>query len=111
DLLEGRAVERRCYYLKLPAGRMQETAYKHTLARRGRHRFTGFPISPRFPFGFIRKSRDIAAPADVLVYPSLVPVPETIIRAGLAEAGGDPTASRRPRGGFHPVAGVRPPRA
>ena len=48
DLLEGKAVERRCYYLKLPAGRMQETAYKHTLPRRGRHRFTGFRISTRF---------------------------------------------------------------
>jgi uncharacterized protein (DUF58 family) len=99
--LEGRAVERRCYYLKLPAGRMQETAYKHTLARRGRHRFTGFRISTRFPFGFIRKSRDIVAPADVLVYPALVPVPETIIRAGLAEAGRNQTPSRSRSGDFH----------
>src|SRR4051812_26869955 len=72
DLLEGRAVERRCYYLKLPSGRMQETAYKHTLGRRGRHRFTGFRISTRFPFGFIRKSRDVDAPAIVMVYPALV---------------------------------------
>ena len=101
DLLEGRAVERRCYYLKLPAGRMQETAYKHTLPRRGRHRFTGFRISTRFPFGFIRKSRDITAPADVLVYPALVPVPETVIRAGLAEAGRNQTASRSRSGDFH----------
>jgi uncharacterized protein (DUF58 family) len=101
DLLEGKAVERRCYYLKLPAGRMQETAYKHTLPRRGRHRFTGFRISTRFPFGFIRKSRDIEAPADVLVYPALVPVPETIIRAGLAEAGRNQTPSRSRSGDFH----------
>src|SRR3954453_14968040 len=101
DLLEGRAVERRCYYLKLPAGRMQETAYKHTLPRRGRHRFTGFRISTRFPFGFIRKSRDIEAAADVLVYPALVPVPETLIRAGLAEAGRNQTPSRSRSGDFH----------
>jgi len=80
---------------------MQETAYKHTLPRRGRHRFTGFRISTRFPFGFIRKSRDIDAPADVLVYPSLVPVPETIIRAGLAEAGRNQTPSRSRSGDFH----------
>ena len=101
DLLEGQPVERRCYYLKLPAGRMQETAYKHTLLRRGRHRFTGFRISTRFPFGFIRKSRDIVAAADVLVYPALVPVPETIIRAGLAEAGRNQTPSRSRSGDFH----------
>jgi uncharacterized protein (DUF58 family) len=85
----------------LPAGRMQETAYKHTLPRRGRHRFTGFRISTRFPFGFIRKSRDIEAPADVLVYPALVPVPETLIRAGLAEAGRNQTPSRSRSGDFH----------
>jgi uncharacterized protein (DUF58 family) len=101
DLLEGRPVERRCYYLKLPAGRMQETAYKHTLARRGRHRFTGFRISTRFPFGFIRKSRDMDSPADVLVYPALVPVPETLVRAGLAEAGRKQTPSRSRSGDFH----------
>ena len=35
DLLEGRPIEKRCYFLKLPAGRTQETAYRHTIARRG----------------------------------------------------------------------------
>jgi uncharacterized protein (DUF58 family) len=101
DLLEGRPVERRCYYLKLPAGRMQETAYKHTLLRRGRHRFTGFRISTRFPFGFIRKSRDMESPAEVLVYPALVPVPETLIRAGLVESGRRQSPSRARSGDFH----------
>jgi uncharacterized protein (DUF58 family) len=101
DLLDGRPVDRRCYYLKLPAGRMQETAYKHTLPRRGRHRFTGFRISTRFPFGFIRKSRDVEAPIELLVYPALVPVPETIIRAGLAEQGRRQSPSRSRAGDFH----------
>jgi uncharacterized protein (DUF58 family) len=101
DLLEAHPVERRCYYLKLPAGRSQETAYKHTLPRRGRHRFTGFRISTRFPFGFIRKSRDVDCPTEVLVYPALVPVPETIIRAGLAEGGRRHVASPSRSGEFH----------
>jgi uncharacterized protein (DUF58 family) len=101
DLLEGIPVERRCYYLKLPAGRMQETAYKHTLPRRGRHRFTGFRISTRFPFGFIRKSRDVDSPVEVLVYPALVAVPETLIRAGLAEGGRRQVASPSRSGEFH----------
>jgi uncharacterized protein (DUF58 family) len=101
DLLDGQPVERRCYYLKLPAGRLQETAYKHSLPRRGRHHFTGFRISTRFPFGFIRKSRDITASAEVLVYPALVPVPEALIRGGMAEAARQhaPTLSRS--GDFH----------
>jgi uncharacterized protein (DUF58 family) len=101
DLLEGSPVERRCYYLKLPSGRMQETAYKHTLPRRGRHRFTGFRISTRFPFGFIRKSRDVESPAEVLVYPALVPVPETLINAGLADGGRRQVASPSRSGEFH----------
>jgi len=101
DLLQGRPVDRRCYYLKLPAGRVQETAYKHVLPRRGRHRFTGFRISTRFPFGFIRKSRDLESPAELLVYPALVPVPETVIRAGLAELGRRQTPSRSRSGDFH----------
>jgi uncharacterized protein (DUF58 family) len=101
DLLEGQPVERRCYYLKLPAGRMQETAYKHSLARRGRHRFTGFRISTRFPFGFIRKSRDVESPAEVLVYPALVPVPEALIRGGIAEAARQQVATMSRSGDFH----------
>jgi len=101
DLLEGQPVERRCYYLKLPAGRMQETAYKHVLPRRGRHRFTGFRISTRFPFGFIRKSRDVEAPADVLVFPALVPVPEPLVRGGLAEAARRQAATLSRSGDFH----------
>jgi uncharacterized protein (DUF58 family) len=101
DLLEGRPVERRCYYLKLPAGRIQETAYKHTLPKRGRHRFTGFRLSTRFPFGLIRKSRDVVAPAEVLVYPALVPVPETVIKAGLADIGRRHKSTRSRSGEFH----------
>jgi uncharacterized protein (DUF58 family) len=101
DLLDGHPVERRCYYLKLPAGRMQETAYKHVLQRRGRHRFTGFRISTRFPFGFIRKSRDIEAPADVLVYPALVPVPEALIRGGITDAARQQIATLSRSGDFH----------
>lgn len=101
DLLEGRPVERRCYYLKLPAGRVQETAYKHTLPKRGKHRFTGFRLSTRFPFGLIRKSRDVVSPADVLVYPALVPVPETLIKAGLADSGRRHKPTRARNGEFH----------
>lgn len=101
DMLEGRPVDRRCYYLKLPAGRVQETAYKHVLSRRGRHQFVGFRLSTRFPFGFIRKSRDMESPTELLVYPALVPVPETSIRAGLAELGKRQKSLRSRSGDFH----------
>jgi uncharacterized protein (DUF58 family) len=104
DLVEGRPVDRRCYYLKLPAGRTQETAYRNVLPRRGHHRLTGFRIATRFPFGLIRKSRDVEAPAELLVYPALVPVPEGIVPAGRIAHGRRQAVRPSRRGDF---AGLR----
>lgn len=101
DLLEGRPVERRCYYLKLPAGRTQETAYRHTLPRRGLWKLSGFRLSTRFPFGMIRKSRDVEASAELLVYPALVPVPDLGLQTRATDR--DRFDESRPsrRGEFH----------
>ena len=80
DLVAGRPLDKRCYFLKLPAGRTQETAYRHQLARRGRHQLTGFRLSTKFPFGLIQKSRDVADAHELLIYPALVKVPEALLR-------------------------------
>ncbi len=101
DLIGGRPVERRCYYLKLPAGRTQETAYRHTLPRRGYQRVTGFRLSTRFPFGLIRKSRDVEAPLDLLIYPALVPVPDNLLPTTLATTGQRRTSRKSRSGDFH----------
>ncbi len=60
DLIEGRPIEKRCYFLKLPAGRVQETAYRNTMARRGRYRLSGFRLATKFPFGLLPRARAIA---------------------------------------------------
>jgi len=60
DLIEGRPIEKRCYFLKLPAGRVQETAYRNTMARRGRYRLSGFRLATKFPFGLLPRARVIA---------------------------------------------------
>ncbi len=98
DLIGDKPVDRRCYYLKLPASRMQETAYRHTLYRRGVHQLTGFRISTRFPFGLIRKSRDMDARTELLVYPALVPLPQDLIPTGPAQ-NGQRVATRPSRSG------------
>jgi uncharacterized protein (DUF58 family) len=108
DVIEGRPVDRRCYYLKLPPGRTQETAYRNVLVRRGYHKLTGYRIATRFPFGLIRKSRDVEAPAQLLVLPALVPVPESLLPAGRADAGRRHGVRPNPRGDF---AGLREYRA
>lgn len=90
DLTDERPVERRCYFLKIPAGREQETAYRNVVNRRGLHSLVGFRVSTRFPFGLIRKAHDITAKAEMLVYPALVPVPPL-----LTAEGGAPSPDRR----------------
>ena len=75
DLLGGRPLDKKCYFLKIPAGRQQSTSYRHTFPRRGRYPFTGFRVSTKFPFGLLRRSRDIEAPGEVIVFPAVYDVP------------------------------------
>ncbi|HEX3694566.1 MAG TPA: DUF58 domain-containing protein [Polyangia bacterium] len=87
DLMDGRPIEKRCYFLKLPAGRTQETAYRHMMPRRGRQHLSGLRLSTKFPFGLIQKSRDVTDPAELIIYPALVPVPDQLLRGLPAEHG------------------------
>jgi len=82
DLTARFPVERRCHFLKIPAGRIQETAYRQRIDSRGVHRLVGFRLSTRFPFGLIRKSRNIESPLNLVVYPKLVPVQQHLAAAG-----------------------------
>ena len=74
DMLRGKALDRRCYFLKTPAGRTQKTSYRHSFDRRGSYAFSGFRVSTRFPFTFFRKSRELDTPGEVLVFPQVFPV-------------------------------------
>lgn len=49
---DGRPVDRRCFFLKIPAHRQQETSYRRTLSRRGIHHLKGLRLSTRFPSDF-----------------------------------------------------------
>jgi uncharacterized protein (DUF58 family) len=108
DLVASKPVDRRCYYLKLPAGRVQETAYRNALPRRGYHQLTGFRLSTRFPFGLIRKSRDMEAPMRLLVYPALCAVPEHLVFGKRAEEGRKQVRSPSRRGDFYGLREFRP---
>ncbi|MBI5486204.1 MAG: DUF58 domain-containing protein [Deltaproteobacteria bacterium] len=69
DLIDGHVTMRRCFYLKVSAGREQATTYPFVFPRRGRFRFRGYELRTKFPFGLFVKSRVIDAPAEVLAYP------------------------------------------
>lgn len=80
DLVDAHPIDKRCYFLKLPAGRTQETSYRHRLPRRGRHRLSGFRLATKFPFGLMQRARLVVDPAEVVVYPALAPLPPAILR-------------------------------
>jgi uncharacterized protein (DUF58 family) len=75
DLVGSTPLDKRCYFLKIPAAKSQRTSYRHTFVRRGLYTLTGYRVATKFPFALFRKSRDVDAPLDVLVYPARVPVP------------------------------------
>ena len=96
DLVGERPLDKKCYFLKIPAGKTQRTSYRHTFSRRGLYVFDGFRIATKFPFGLFRKSRDADEQGEVLVYPQLVPVQRPVPRT---ESAGDATAARLGRRG------------
>ncbi|MEZ4368517.1 MAG: DUF58 domain-containing protein [Kofleriaceae bacterium] len=96
DLVGGRPLDKRCFFLKVPPGETQHASYRHTFLRRGRYRLDGVRLATRFPFGLFRKSRDVTLPDELVVYPALVPVERPPPRA---ETRGDALTARRGRRG------------
>lgn len=81
DLVEGKPLDKKCYFLKVPSGKTQRTSYRHTFSRRGLYTFDGFRIATKFPFALFRKSRDVDAGGEVLVFPAVYQVPPPAPRA------------------------------
>ncbi|HWM87015.1 MAG TPA: DUF58 domain-containing protein [Kofleriaceae bacterium] len=96
DLIGGRALDKRCFFLKLPPGRTQAASYRHTFHRRGLYQLDGFRLSTRFPFALFRKSREARGSDDLLVYPEVRPVP---LPAPRTPRHGDATQSQLGRRG------------
>jgi uncharacterized protein (DUF58 family) len=105
---DGKPIDRRCFFLKIPAHRRQETSYRRTLPRRGIHRLSGLRLSTRFPFGLLRRSIDVEAPTDLLAYPALVPVSDPLLTGGLAQVGEKQSPARARSGDFHGLRELRP---
>ncbi len=96
DLVGTAPLDKRCYFLKIPAAKSQRTSYRHTFVRRGLYTLTGYRLATKFPFALFRKSRDVEAPVEVLVYPARVTVPRPPPRSTVR---GDATANKLGRRG------------
>ncbi len=75
DLCDGHPVDKRCYFLKIPEGKSQHTAYRHTINKRGLYTFEGFQVSTKFPFGLFTKTRRESTASEILVFPATRSVP------------------------------------
>lgn len=78
DRADTERTERRCYFLKVGPRSEQSATYRRTPSRRGPLAFTEFRLRTRYPFGLIEKTRHIGAPAELLVYPALLPVDDPL---------------------------------
>ncbi|MBW2120924.1 MAG: hypothetical protein JRH07_03645, partial [Deltaproteobacteria bacterium] len=73
DLGEGDVALGNHYLLKIAAGKTLVLNYRARFERRGRHAFTGFRLTTRYPFGLFVKSREIRKERAILVYPEILP--------------------------------------
>ena len=98
---EGGAVAR---FAEVPARAEREEGARWTFPRRGVERLAQVRIVSEFPFGLVRRWRELELPAEVLVYPG----PE---RGSVASGGagmGEAVDTRASREGVAELAGMRP---
>ncbi len=81
DMVDGRPVAKKCYFLKVPAGASQQTSYRTELGRRGVYTYQGLRISTRFPFAFFIKARQVDLPGSLLVLPRVLPMADLPLSA------------------------------
>lgn len=74
DLSDGLNRTKKCFFLKVRAGRSQHTSYRAEFARRGEYRFREIHLVTRFPFSFFVKRRIVSSKAIAMVYPRLFPL-------------------------------------
>jgi uncharacterized protein (DUF58 family) len=91
DILDSERIDKKCYFLKIPAKKTQETAYKLQFKRRGRYSFRGFRVATKFPFALYRAWRVVEFPAEILVFPRIREVGSL---AGIGKRQGEGIADR-----------------
>lgn len=75
DLVGGKPLDKKCYFLKIPPRKNQKTSYRHTFVRRGLYQFDGFRVATRFPFALFNKRREADQSQEVVVFPAVYELP------------------------------------
>jgi uncharacterized protein (DUF58 family) len=72
--------ENAIHLLHLQAGASTSQSYRVLFRKRGAYQIEGIKLSTRFPFGLFVKTATLSLPMDVVVYPDVKPLPETLVR-------------------------------
>jgi len=73
DCLSDDTVAGCCYFLRVPPRGQATVSYPCLFHRRGLYAFHYLTLTTTYPFGFVRRSVEVRAPLEVLVYPQILP--------------------------------------
>jgi uncharacterized protein (DUF58 family) len=62
------------YFPFIPRGSSLRQHTRHTFERRGYYKFHGFTLTTKFPIGFFKKTREVDAEGELVVYPKTQPI-------------------------------------
>ncbi|HZS48811.1 MAG TPA: DUF58 domain-containing protein [Blastocatellia bacterium] len=62
------------YFPFIPRGSALRQHTRHTFEQRGYYKFHGFTLMTKFPIGFFKKSREVDAEGELVVYPKTQPI-------------------------------------
>jgi uncharacterized protein (DUF58 family) len=73
---DGEILRRPVYFPYIPKQRSVTQQVELQFPQRGIVRQDAFPITTKFPFGFLQKTRRVESPMEILVYPRVAPTEE-----------------------------------
>lgn len=94
DLVDTAVVDRGIHILHLAARASALRTYPLLLPRRGVYRLDGVKLLTPFPFGLFMKAATLHLPCEVVVYPEIRPLPDSVVQ-NLAALGHEQSISQR----------------
>ncbi len=94
DVFGSTAIDRGVHLLHLPPQAVTVQSYPLLIPKRGRYRLDGLKLLTRFPFGLFLKAANLPLEDELVVYPEIRPLPESLVH-DLTALGHEQAISRR----------------
>ncbi len=79
DVIGSTAIDRGIHLLHLPPQTVTVQSYPLLISRRGRYRLDGIKLLTKFPFGLFLKAANLPLQDELVVYPEIRPLPESLV--------------------------------